>query len=64
MIINPKSDSLEFTCKACQQTFTKARSDEEAWDEAERVFTKEELAEGCVVVCDDCWVKAGFSLDS
>ena len=45
----------EFTCAMCNETFTKARSDEEALAETAEIFGAESLNEPLDVVCDDCW---------
>lgn len=49
--IEPPSDS--FYCVGCRSEFAKARTDEEA--KAEAVANGFDLAEGMVVVCDECY---------
>ena len=44
-----------FTCASCNETFEKARTDEEAMADAETFFTAEALADNPAVVCGTCW---------
>lgn len=46
----------QFTCEACGGSFTKARSDEECWDEALDMFPAAQIKnDGVGTVCDDCY---------
>lgn len=47
---------MEYKCSVCGGEFTSDRSEEEAMEEAEMIFDKEDL-EDKAIVCDDCWKK-------
>ena len=46
----------EFRCANCGGVFEKGWSDEEAREEAKQ-WTKEEMASGESVICDDCYTE-------
>ena len=48
----------KFTCEACNQTYDKAWTDEEAKKEAKQTFG---ISTGAVV-CDDCYNKIMYNL--
>jgi len=49
------TDSEEFTCYLCKETFRKVWTDEDSMRDALNYFTPDELAD-TGVVCDGCWL--------
>lgn len=47
-----------FTCEECGGTFDKEWTDDEALDEANELWSREEQsAAGLAIVCHDCWLR-------
>jgi hypothetical protein len=47
----------DFTCEVCGNTYTKARSDEEAFAECEANFGVTPAKSDCGIVCEECYQK-------
>ncbi len=48
------SESKDFRCALCGESFTSTTPDEEAWQEYDEVFPNEPQCHG-VLTCDDCY---------
>lgn len=44
-----------YTCAQCGETFNKIVTDEEAWQETEKLFGTRDI-EDPIVICDDCFL--------
>lgn len=45
---------MDYQCEQCRGVFTKARADDEAWQETKEIFG-DVNRQDCAIVCDDCF---------
>ena len=49
------SNSNEYICECCRETFSKGWSDEEAVAEAKERFGMDPFTDDMAIICDDCY---------